>query len=255
MATPRDPAVAHPAREVLSSASTIKAEELQAQLKVFLADLQSRPTEDSEEAHGLDSTHQEALESLLADEPVGEDEPSVASPEAAKPEGEEEDVEDGYLENGAPCIVWHSSNRVRLATNLPAELKGKAISQVATGPIPDLWDDNFLPVQKKSTVRPLATLRARAQKVTRLCSIFHAAVQYGAWYLPPKKWCMPSADGDRFNSGETNQADADINSMKQEMEQEIVKLYSARMFRAFIKRRGEQLPKYLQRIDSPVDRR
>jgi len=255
MVTPRrDSPYTQSQRRALESANATRADEMQSQLQHFLEELQNRKRMQEEKTAESPASPQEkdtdkflkAVEEQHDDEKTRNEIGARTAPSLSQPPvGQtlapppDDDAEDTYVENGAPCIIWHSSNRVRLATNLPAELKGKAVSQLATGPIPDLWNDDFLPVQKKSSVLPMNTLRARSQK-------------YGAWYLPVTQWRMPGENGERFvGRDQKDKTDADLESLVQEMESEIVKLYSSRMFRAFVKKQNYRMPHYLQRMDSP----
>jgi len=71
------------------------------------------------------------------------------------------DEDDSYLANPAmaPCVIWHTPMRVKIAANLPYELRAEVNGDDAfvqdQRVVPDIWDHKFLPVTRRSVAAPL----------------------------------------------------------------------------------------------------
>mmetsp|Transcript_33645 Transcript_33645/g.86198 ORF Transcript_33645/g.86198 Transcript_33645/m.86198 type:complete len:320 (-) Transcript_33645:829-1788(-) len=101
--------------------------------------------------------------------------------EGKKGENEEVDPDDRPL---SPCIVWRSSVRVKLATNLPEELKPRdeytVMGGESLGSFPSYDEGSFVADLDSATeFGPVPSARFSKKKKT---------TTYGAWYLPTKKW-------------------------------------------------------------------
>ena len=78
--------------------------------------------------------------------------------------------------------------------------------------------------------------------------------RYGAWYLPPEEWnTMEYTYG---GSGAQSMRDKGKKSAEYQkgLEKQIVSLYSAKVYKEWLKRTGEKIPYYLARVESPVKR-
>ena len=91
--------------------------------------------------------------------------------------------DEAYLANPAmaPCVIWHTPMRVKMAANLPPELRGEAAGDDAfvrdQRVVPDIWDHKFLPVMRRTICAPLPKDSAK-----------YRGHNYGAWYLPTSQW-------------------------------------------------------------------
>jgi len=133
--------------------------------------------------------------------------------------------------------------RVKIAANLPAELRNEVDSDEAfvkdDRVVPDIWDHKFLPVNRRSVAAPIPkeSPRFRSQN-------------YGAWYLPVQQWKAVEHKTLRGQAITANKAEDDVPSLMDKMEKEIVKLSSSKMFYHWLKKEGLRVPRYLKRMET-----
>ena len=200
----------------------------------------SEVTKGEQRANGADGTQAEA----------------GAGGAGSKNAGSMDYEEDGaYLANPAmaPCVIWHTPMRVKIAANLPNELRAE-INDDDTfvkdqRVVPDIWDHQFLPVTRRSVAAPLPVNSAK-----------HRANVYGAWYLPVDSWGAGRAGDDKRRRGlglgskkynaRTDEDEEEMPELMEKAFREIVKLPSSKMFYAYIKsQKGARVPHYLKKLE------
>eukprot|EP00290_Baffinella_frigidus_P037844 CAMPEP_0180330074 /NCGR_PEP_ID=MMETSP0988-20121125/41128_1 /TAXON_ID=697907 /ORGANISM="non described non described, Strain CCMP2293" /LENGTH=211 /DNA_ID=CAMNT_0022317275 /DNA_START=27 /DNA_END=659 /DNA_ORIENTATION=+ len=184
---------------------------------------------------------------------VGDDEEDEVPRAQLRSRGQksiEEPREDDFLSHPsmAPCVIWHTPMRVKIAANLPHDLRNVVDADDAfvkdERVLPDIWDDKFLPVTRSSVKAPMPIDCPRYRQAN-----------YGAWYLPVKDWKDAKSDGAKGGGGKGagkrrgGEEDEDVASLLEKMDKEIVKLSSSRMFYQYIKSQGWRVPHYLRRMD------
>jgi hypothetical protein len=115
-----------------------------------------------------------------------------------------------------PNIIWRTTGRVRIATDIPASLLGHTIEEPAKKTPTSDWRHCY---HENETV-------TRPKKAT-----------YGAWYIPSKDWFKTSDKGH-----ETNE---DVSARS--LHEHVPKLFIAREYRNFILQGGNgSMPAYLE---------
>lgn len=161
------------------------------------------------------------------------------------------DEDEAYLANPAmaPCVIWHTPMRVKIAANLPLELRAEVNDDDAfvqePRVVPDIWDHKFLPVTRRSVAAPLPK-----------DSVKYRGHTYGAWYLPVASWGR-GAEGDKKRGKKKGKAledeeDEEVPELLDRALREIVKLPSSKMFYQYIKAQkapNNRVPHYLQKLE------
>jgi len=144
------------------------------------------------------------------------------------------DEDEAYLANPAmaPCVIWHTPMRVKIAANLPHELRAEVNDDDAfvqeQRVVPDIWDHKFLPVTRRSVAAPLPK-----------DSVKYRGHSYGAWYMPVESWGR-AGDGDKKKGKKKGAKTAEeeeeqVPELLDRALKEIVKLPSSKMFYKHIK--------------------
>ena len=84
--------------------------------------------------------------------------------------------------------------------------------------------------------------------------------KYGAWYIPPEEWAseMVRMEKEQMvqNPGGPIEFSEDKSKEAEELGEQIVSLYSSKMYKEYIRRCNHRVPHYLARVESPkVNRR
>ena len=161
------------------------------------------------------------------------------------------DEDEAYLANPAmaPCVIWHTPMRVKIAANLPHELRAEVNDDDAfvqeQRVVPDIWDHKFLPVTRRSVAAPLPK-----------DSVKYRAHSYGAWYLPVESWGR-AGEGDKKKGKKKGAKTAEeeeeqVPELLDRALKEIVKLPSSKMFYKHIKglsAPNNRVPHYLKKLE------
>ena len=161
------------------------------------------------------------------------------------------DEDEAYLSNPAmaPCVIWHTPMRVKIAANLPHELRAEVNDDDAFVQqprlVPDIWDHKFLPVTRRSVAAPLPK-----------DSVKYRGHSYGAWYLPVSSWGR-GVEGDKKKGKKKGGASAEeeeeeVPELLDRALREMVKLPSSKMFYQYIKSQkapNNRVPHYLKKLE------
>ena len=79
--------------------------------------------------------------------------------------------------------------------------------------------------------------------------------KYGAWYIPPEEWASEMVRMEKeqmvHNPGGPIEFSEDKSKEAEELGEQIVSLYSSKMYKEYIRRCNHRVPHYLARVESP----
>jgi hypothetical protein len=209
---------------------------------------------------------------------------------------EDEDVEDAgdgsgrkkgpqfKLKPPPPMVIWRPPTHVKLATDVPNELKEVKVSDkqystlavklrhkreeaaanaVAAGidvaAESEEVDEIRRPTKPKPTKRSPRAKATKAKHPPEQQLAPKGPPRYGAWYIPPDKWKVGMEsifeDMQKRKDGYYGMEMEALKQREQRFQQELPSLYITKQFKNYMRDNNLRTPGYLARIDEPDQRR
>jgi hypothetical protein len=189
-------------------------------------------------------------------------------------EDENSEVFQDRTRSPSPVIIWRPNARVKLATDISPDLRaallgGESSKQAQANNTTGKQQQQQQQQQKKQRLPRIAPRKKKP--VRHIPSSFDYTApnrqprpQYGAWYLPTKKWRLrypKEYEGDEDDSdGDTPRArikehhakrDRELTKRQEKCDAEIPSLYISRAYKSFVRHHRSnttKMPKYLRNV-------